>query len=232
LSECAYHTYIKYAILSIFFITAGFFFLLFGLKIKPKNLFKTHYLLESGRKILSRIFKPIPAKIFSFLIKKFHNSNIIILVLFFLITLIRWVYATSFMISIIFNFDLRYCIYLTPFLFVAWLLSFCDYYISYYVTKNIEYIHKIANFKVKQNKISDNGIIINRLDISVFLTPFGISKRFSDPEYVGSKLLILAGFKIKYDMYKTKTNLPNKIAFIIRLVSWILITIYFLTHVT
>lgn len=111
---------------------------------------------------------------------------------------------------VFFTGDLRWNIYLLPISFCIWLLRFLEYYFIIFFTNSLQYLSDILKVETKEGLfiLSNNFIIAKPKDLIYTITPYGISKGFTDGA-------IVFGEWLKYvQLHSFLLQYKNRVAFL------------------
>lgn len=227
---------------SIFILIVGFSFLYYLLK-KYKNiysytfeLFSSPFMYEDLRLLINDLNPKILIHISNNIINQIRykeiKKSIYIAILIFLRFIVPFINTCIFFNFVFLHGDLRYMIYILPFSFLGYLLSFYIYWLDLYSKKNMDFGNKILNIKLKgdiASNITTFAVTSNSFDIS--LTEFGFSQGYlkSQLPLLSENWITFAHFRHLIRNYTKKTFYVHKFFLIANMVLYINILILFIT---
>ena len=142
---------------------------------------------------------------------------------------LRCIWVIFFVNFTFFMGDLRYCLYLTPFMFMRWILSFISYWMECYIRESLEMGTSFIIVNTNMNLTDDRHHTINSKDVFTFeLTDYALELGFIPEktlEYFAHRWYALVNYSSLYNAYKEKGVLLNKILLAITIICWFSISI-------
>ena len=224
-------SYYRYIIFLIFFII--------GLLVYYKynnfyNKLTFPYLKEEIRKIMDLKKIMIFGPLCTLILKKCKNKKFLFLSLFlhfFLFVFFRLFILTLFINFCFFNGDFRYIMYLTPLLFISWILSFFEYYFEIFFENSKVFLNSlILVTPIKElNKPLQNTILTTGDDFSFSLTAFALQEGYNRVDILANIWLDFGHFDFFFKEYKKYIRYINIGILTFYISCWISLSYYFLT---
>jgi hypothetical protein len=238
------YSYYRYMIfLSIAILGLIIYHLVNANRMPNSLLFIANYisfpnLKEEVRLVLYTWNETIFGHLFSYIMDKCHSSKkfryIFIVCHFGSIYLIRFVQVSLFLNFVLFHGDLRYCIYLLPFSFLSWILSFFEYYFKTFFEGTCTYIREILSVSLKEplpRDVESKILFRNKHELNYIITASGTEKGFreDDQDNLIHEWLRCGTLYVWYEKYSSWLSYYTYFIFFVRLLLWSETTHKFLT---
>lgn len=231
----------KYLIYSVMIILFG---ILWGLSFYIKNLgnFLTMitfpYIKEEIRLLLYTCNNTILGPLCSYFYKGLFNSTqfsrIFFSIHFVLFYLLRFVLAVLFVNFTFFQGDLRLLLYMLPFSFISWFLSFFDFYFKYFREGTTNYILELLEVSYK-GEITAADSTRNFITASINNFTFKLSEEAANQGFFENDLEYLKGvwyqsniIDLKFDRYYSYFKFFGFSSFLLFFICWFQISYCFL----
>lgn len=197
------------------------------------------YIKEEVRKILYCWNEGFMGNICIFLYKKINKSKSFCILFFmchfFVFYFIRLLTCVFFLCFTFFEGDFRFVIYVIPFLFSTWILSFFDYYFNVFREGTENYVKDMLSVTYDKsfNKQEDVlYIICNPEDLTFCLTAEGIFEGYNDPQslaHLVNKWFSCSDVAVKFKIYLSYVSYFRTLLFIIYPMCWLTLAYKFLS---
>jgi len=235
LSQISQYRYLVFSIISLSFITIIVFSLLFRINFdyfSSKITFP--FFKEEVRLILytwnNTIWGEYCSKLIDLLAEGWKVRSFYFLVNFIIFYLLRIVALFIFVNFTFFHGDLRSLFYLSPFLFIAWICSFFDYYFITFLDQHSNYLRLLVSVNPKTTPMVHSvGIVQTSADnLSFTLTSEAILRGFTteDLPMLSSEWLKAARITTFFIWYRHIVKFFNLALLFIHIICW-----YFITYI-
>jgi hypothetical protein len=146
----------------------------------------------------------------------------VLFVHFVLFYIIRIIQTLLFFNFVFLHGDLRWNIYLLPISFCIWLLRFLEHYFIIFFTASLQYLSDSLKVETKEGlfTLSNNFIIVKPKDLTYTMTPFGISRGFTDDAIVFGEWLKYVQLQSFLVTYKNRVNFLSMSFVILNIICW------------
>lgn len=232
LSIFSQYKYLLFCILSII----GIILMLISYFFKHDLFFAVTFLnlQEEMRIILYTWNDTIFSVICSKLIDKLYGSKIFLFIYLFthfsIFYIMRIILLLLFINFIWFNGDLRWILFVVPFSFIIWVLSFFDYYFQIFFKNHCNYLRSILNVKQINTVQAFSGMIYTSLDnLNFNLTSHGYNEGYTleDMPVLINEWHIAAYLGVYISKYSHFLIIIRRILFILQLINVFALVYFF-----
>lgn len=192
------------------------------------------YLKKQVNDILDCFVESYLSDIYEIIFQKVYKSKrykvLFFLIHFLFIHGIRLINTLIFLNFVLFHGNLRVMFLLIPLTLVGWLLQYIEYhFITYMETVSEESKRLFSVTIIQQESSSAKSITLLPKHVEISITAYGKTKGLT-VDYINQyhdQWILLMNFKYKFNLYKNRCFMLDRINLIIRIICWIIITNYF-----